>query len=91
MGRKGRFTALHIVVLAALVLVAVVSIVTYTNLAHVALHLGRRATPAPAARRPLVELALPAPEIQNALGISSPLALKSSTRLCDSSAARSRR
>ena len=83
MGRKGGFTTLHVIVLAALVVIAVVSIGTYTNLAHVSLQLGRRATPAKAMRRPLVELALAAPEIQDALGISDSLVLESSTRLCD--------
>jgi hypothetical protein len=83
MGRKGGITALHIIVLGALLLVAVVSVITYTNLAHVSLHFGGRATPARTVRRPLVELALAGPEIQDALGISSTLVLKSSTRLCE--------
>jgi hypothetical protein len=83
MGRKGGFTTLHVVVLAALVLVAVASVLTYANLAHVSLRFGRRATPQPAARRPLVELALAAPQIQEALGVSNSLVLESSTRLCE--------
>ena len=71
------------IVLGVLVLVAVVSVVTYTNLAHVSLQFGRRATPARPVRRPLVELALAGPEVQDALGLSSSVVLKSSTRLCD--------
>ena len=83
MGRKGRITTLHIIVLGVLVLAAAISVITYTNVAHLSLQFGGRATPAPAGRRPLVELALAGPEIQDDLGSSSPLVLNSSTRLCE--------
>jgi hypothetical protein len=83
MGRKSRFTTLHVIVLAALALVAIVSVVTYMDLSRGSLRLRGSANPAQPAHRPLVELALAAPEIQDALGLSDSLVIASSTRLCE--------